>query len=135
MRTHIFTFNQWINESEVDDTEEAIDDTEEAIEEKATQLTARFEEIASSNKITTRDFIEWFSGMLALYDNTQLKGLVFNMMKEVWPKYYKAIEPLLTMANKELSKQNISDLQRFKKITKEESTYERGTNDLLKEYL
>ena len=34
-----------------------------------------------------------------------------------------------------LSKQNISDLQRFKKITKEESTYERGTNDLLKEYL
>ena len=122
----IENFNSWlrINES---------DDQEREIIERFDALTSDFIEAASRGKLQTSDLMIWFHGIMDLYDNSELKGLIFMKMKPIWSKYFKQIYPLLSMDNKELTRHDIMEIKRYKKLSTEESHHERSANDLLKD--
>ena len=122
---YIPKFNNWVK------INENIEENE--IDERATALTRDFEEAISKGNLQTSSLMVWFNGMMDLYDNTSFKGLVFNKMKPVWAKNFKVIYPILNMDNKELTKNDIMQIKRYKQISSNEVTNQRGADDLLKE--
>jgi len=123
---YVTGFNAWVklNENTA---------SEQEIEERADLLTREFEEAAATGRIETSDLMVWFHGMMDLYDNSDLKGLIFRKMKPVWAKNFKLIYPLLNMDNRELTKHDIMEIKRYKQLSNDEARHEKSADDLLKE--
>ena len=119
-------FTTWVRLNESDDQEKEII-------ERADSLTRDFEGAASRGRLQTSDLMIWFHGMMDLYDNSELKGLIFRKMKPVWSKYFKQIYPLLSMDNRELTKHDVMEIKRYKQLSNDEAHHERSANDLLKD--
>jgi len=119
-------FTSWVRLNESDDQERELI-------ERADGLTADFEADASRSRLETSTLMIWFHGMMDLYDNSDLKGLIFMKMKPIWAKYFKQIYPLLSTDNKELTRHDIMEIKRYKQLSTEESHHERSANDLLKD--
>jgi hypothetical protein len=126
MNRHVNSFSEWtqINEN---------DGSEQEIIERVEDLNRNLDAAVSSGRLQTSDFMVWFHGMMDLYDNTQMKGLIFNRMKPVWSKYFKQIYPILSMNNKELTKHDIMEIKRYKHLSNEEVTKSKNENDYLRE--
>lgn len=123
---YVETFNDWIKVYENEDAEQEISN-------RADDLTRNFEMAASAGRLQTSDLMVWFHGMMDLYDNSALKGLIFKKMKPVWSKHFRAIYPLLSMDNKELTKHDIMEIKRYKQLSNDEARHEKSADDLLKE--
>ena len=119
-------FNTWIRLNESDDQEKEII-------ERADTLTADFEVDAANGRLQTSALMIWFHGMMDIYDNSELKGLIFKKMKPVWAKYFKQIYPLLSMDNKELTKHDIMEIKRYKQLSGDEARHEKSADDMLRE--
>lgn len=123
---YVDTFRNWIRLNENNEDEQQINDRSDA-------LTREFEEALSQGQLKTADLMIWFHGMMDLYDNSALKGLIFKKMKPIWSKYFRSIYPLLSMDNKELTKHDIMEIKRYKQLSNDEARHERSADDLLKE--
>lgn len=123
---YVDTFRNWIRLNESNEDEQQISD-------RADTLTREFEEALSQGQLKTADLMIWFHGMMDLYDNSALKGLIFRKMKPVWAKYFRVIYPLLNMDNRELTKNDIMQIKRYKQLSNDESRHEKSADDLLKE--
>ena len=123
---YVDTFRNWIRLNENNEDEQQINDRSDA-------LTREFEEALSQGQLKTADLMIWFHGMIDLYDNSALKGLIFKKMKPIWSKYFRSIYPLLSMDNKELTKHDIMEIKRYKQLSNDEARHERSADDLLKE--
>lgn len=123
---YVETFNNWIKVYENEDAEQEISN-------RADDLTRNFEMAVSAGKLQTSDLMVWFHGMMDLYDNSALKGLIFKKMKPVWSKHFRAIYPLLSMDNRELTKHDIMEIKRYKQLSNDEARHEKSADDLLKE--
>lgn len=119
-------FNSWIRLNESDEQEREII-------ERADVLTSDFEAAAGRGRLQTSDLMIWFHGMMDLYDNSELKGLIFRKMKPVWAKYFKQIYPLLSMDNKELTRHDIMEIKRYKQLSSDEARHEKSSDDMLRE--
>jgi hypothetical protein len=119
-------FTTWIRLNENDGQEREIS-------ERADTLTKDFEGAASGGRLQTSDLMIWFHGMMDLYDNSELKGLIFRKMKPVWSKYFKQIYPLLSMDNKELTKHDVMEIKRYKQLSGDEARHEKSADDMLRE--
>lgn len=124
---YVDTFRNWIR------LHENVDDEEQQISDRADALTREFEEAVSAGRLKTSDLMIWFHGMMDLYDNSTLKGLIFRKMKPVWAKNFRLIYPLLNMDNKELTKHDIMQIKRYKQLSNEEVRHEKSADDLLRE--
>ena len=123
---YVDTFRNWIRLNENNEDEQQIND-------RADALTREFEEALSQGQLKTADLMIWFHGMMDLYDNSALKGLIFRKMKPIWSKYFRAIYPLFDMNNKELTKHDIMEIKRYKQLSNDEARHEKSADDLLKE--
>ena len=123
---YITKFSSWIKLNENSDTENEI-------EERADILCREFREAADTGKLQTSELMIWFNGMMDLYDQTTLKGLIFNKMKPIWANYLRLIMPILSMGNKELTRNDIMRIKQYKQIAQDEVNPEKSANDLLKE--
>jgi hypothetical protein len=119
-------FNYWIRLNESDEQEREII-------ERADSLTSDFETAAGRGQLQTSDLMIWFHGMMDLYDNSELKGLIFRKMKPIWAKYFKQIYPLLSMDNKELTRHDIMEIKRYKQLSGNEARQEKSADDMLRE--
>lgn len=124
---YVNTFRNWVRLNENNE------DEEQQINNRTDVLTREFEEAISQGPLTTSILMTWFHGMMDLYDNTQLKGLIFRKMKPTWAKYFKSIYPLLNMDNRELTKHDIMQIKRYKQLSNEEVRHEKSADDLLRE--
>ena len=123
---YVDSFRNWIRLNENNEDEQQVNDRSDA-------LTREFEEAISQGQLKTADLMIWFHGMMDLYDNSALKGLIFRKMKPVWAKYFRSIYPLLSMDNKELTKHDIMEIKRYKQLSNDEVRHEKSADDLLKE--
>jgi hypothetical protein len=123
---YVTTFRNWVRLNENNEDEQQITD-------RADTLNREFEEAASQGQLKTADLMIWFHGMMDLYDNSTLKGLIFKKMKMIWAKYFRSIYPILNMDNRELTKNDIMQIKRYKQLSNDETRQERSADDLLKE--
>jgi hypothetical protein len=123
---YVTTFRNWVRLNENNEDEQQITDRTDA-------LNREFEEAASQGQLKTADLMIWFHGMMDLYDNSTLKGLIFKKMKMIWAKYFRSIYPILNMDNRELTKNDIMQIKRYKQLSNDETRQERSADDLLKE--
>jgi len=123
---YVEKFSSWIRIFENEDQEAEIS-------ERADSLTRDFEEAANRDRLQTSDLMIWFHGMMDLYDNSDLKGLIFRKMKPIWSKYFKQIYPLLSMDNRELTKHDIMEIKRYKQLSSEEAHHQKSADDMLRE--
>ena len=123
---YVDTFRNWVRLNENNEDEQQIND-------RADALTREFEEAVSQGALKTSDLMIWFHGMMDLYDNSALKGLIFRKMKPIWAKHFRSIYPLLSMDNRELTKHDIMEIKRYKQLSNDEARHEKSADDLLKE--
>jgi hypothetical protein len=123
---YVDTFRNWVRLNENNEDEQQVNDRSDA-------LTREFEEAVSQGQLKTSDLMIWFHGMMDLYDNSALKGLLFKKMKPVWAKHFRSIYPLLSMDNRELTKHDIMEIKRYKQLSNDEARHEKSADDLLKE--
>jgi hypothetical protein len=122
---YVDTFRNWVrlNENNEDETE---------VIERIIDITRNFVDAVQRGPLETSDLMIWFHGMLELYDNSDLKGLIFKMMAPVWRKYFKQIYPLLSVNNSVLTQSDIQLVKRYKSLSNDEVTTHKGNRDFLK---
>ena len=123
-KKHITDFNQWVRIMESSSQEE--------VELRMKELNSELGAAAANGRLTTREFMDWFYGMLNLYDTTSFTALVFkNMKEETFQKYFKLIEPIALKSNPELTNEDKEALTRYKAIAADEARFANTVKDIL----
>jgi hypothetical protein len=124
-KKHITDFNQWVRIMESSSQEE--------VELRLEELNSELGAAATNGRLTTREFMDWFNGMLNLYDTTNLSTLIFRKMKETFQRHYSKIEPILSKSNAELTREDITSITRYKSIAADEARFEKDAESRLKD--
>jgi hypothetical protein len=107
--------------------------SQEEVELRLEELNSELGAAATNGRLTTREFMDWFNGMLNLYDTTNLSTLIFRKMKETFQRHYSKIEPILSKSNAELTREDITSITRYKSIAADEARFEKDAESRLKD--
>jgi hypothetical protein len=124
-KKHITDFNQWVRIMESSSQEE--------VELRLEELNSELGAAVANGRLTTREFMDWFNGMLDLYDTTGLSTLIFKKMKETFQRHYSKIEQILRKSNTELTREDITLITRYKSIAADEARFEKEAESRLKD--
>jgi hypothetical protein len=123
---YITEFHNWVKVNESDDENEII--------ERIKDLNRNLKEAIDRGPLETSDALIWFHGMMDLYDSTQLTGLVFAEMKEIFQTYIRQLYPIFNTSNKALTQKDIELGKRYKQIAASEVQNRRKNDDDLSKY-
>lgn len=125
---HIIHFPKWTNLTRIYESQENFTELNDRLKE----LNSKVESKMKDPNLSTRDILDWLNEMISIYNQGKFTGLVFNYIKIILTEYFKVIQKFFSSANKELTQTDLASIGAFRKLSTEETAYQKQADEKLK---